>query len=426
MQDIRLVINEYGPIRNAELQFAPMMVFTGNSNLGKSYVNYLWYYFMSAFTPMILTEFVNSKFVFGNEVEEFTLRTDDFRLWINAHAESFLRKLLNDDALVCNVNFIFRLGKESLKIRLERTVQQAEGEENSYVMYRVNVDGDYTAAYPEFFDPDGSVVFALGAYLQRALFGRTLKTVILPPARGALVGENFTVKDKVSRSSGLYANFLQDYDYALRSLWGKSRDEQFFNARIKKLMGGELDTREGVQYLQLPTGRTLPLSAAASSIRELGPLMFYLKNHYGTNVSFCLEEPEAHLHPRMQVDVADMLAICLNRGYMFQLTTHSDYMMQRFNQLIKLGMLRQADGDRLEAYMRENALNKDTYLDKEQIKGYYFHSDEDGEVVVTGLEITDEGLPMASFFDIVADLSNRENDIDALLGAVAKTGGESC
>lgn len=74
MQDIKLVINEYGPLKNTELSFAPMMVFTGDSNLGKSYVNYLWYYFMASFTPLVLSEFISSKFVFTEKTEDICSR----------------------------------------------------------------------------------------------------------------------------------------------------------------------------------------------------------------------------------------------------------------------------------------------------------------------------------------------------------------
>ncbi len=421
MQNIKLVINEYGPIRNAELDFAPMMVFTGNSNLGKSYVNYLWYYFISSFTPVVLSEFMAPKMVADEDVEEISFKKDDLRLWINRHAESFLQKLLNDNSLVCNVNFIFDI-EDEINIKVEKVIAQRGNNAEDYVLYRVSINETEAMVFPDFFGLKDAAVYTLSGYLQQKLFGSSYKAVILPPARGSLVGENFSVKDKVSRSSGLYANFLQDYDFALRSVWGSGSDEQFFNARIKKLVGGELKTKEGIQYLELPTGRSLPLSAAASSIRELSPLLFFLKNHYGTNVSFCLEEPEAHLHPQMQVDVADMLAICLNKGYLFQITTHSDYMMQRFNQLFKLGALKEKDNNLFEEYAQKNSLNKDTYLDKNIVKGYYFSHGENGVVVITQLKITDDGLPMSTFFDIVTELSKRDDDIDALLDNTKSAG----
>lgn len=415
VQDIKLFINEYGPIKNAELSFAPMMIFTGDSNLGKSYVNYLWYYFMSSFTSMVLSEFIASKFPTIAGDGDYSFKQDDLRLWINQHAESFLQRLLNDSSLVCDVTFMFDLGAETIKINMEETIQKIENSSENYALHKVTIGDNFSNVYPAIFGSEDALLFALEMYLQRSLFGRYYKAVILPPARGSLVGENFSLKSKVSGSSGLYANFLQDYDYALRQTWRGNVDEQFFNARMAKLVGGELETREGVQYLRLSPERSIPLSAAASSIRELSPLLFYLKNQFGLNVSFCLEEPEAHLHPKMQIDVADLLAICLNRGYMFQMTTHSDYMMQRVNQLIKLGRLKTTDMATFDEYAQKKGLNKDTFIYKEQIKGYYFSREQDDSVSITQLDITDEGMPMATFFDVVTDLSARENDIDNLL-----------
>lgn len=424
MKNIKLIINEYGPIKNVEVDFAPMMIFTGDSNLGKSYVNYLWYYFMSSFCTMVLSDFVKSKFPDIKGDGDYSFKQDEFRLWINQHAESFLQRLLNDNSLVCDVNFIFDLGEETIKIHLEESIQNIENSSENYFIHKVTIGDNNPNVYPPLFDSKDALLFALETYLQRSLFGRFYKAVILPPARGALVGENFSLKDKVARSSGLYANFLQDYDYALRRMWRLNDDEQFFNARIAKLFGGELITLEGVQYLKLSPTRNIPLSAAASSIRELSPLMFYLKNQYGLNVSFCLEEPEAHLHPKMQIEVADMLAICLNRGYMFQMTTHSDYMMQRINQLIKLGCLKSIDKVAFSDYTEEKGLNKDTYISKEYIKGYYFSRESDNKISITQLDITDEGMPMATFFDVVTELSNRENDIDNMFHRIKPT--ESC
>lgn len=107
---------------------------------------------------------------------------------------------------------------------------------------------------------------------------------------------------------------------------------------------------------------------------------------------------------------------------MFQITTHSDYMMQRFNQLLKLGQLKEIGNSLFEDYARKNSLNKDTYLDKNIIKGYYFSHGENGVVVITQLKITDDGLPMSTFFDIVTELSRRDDDIDALLDNTKSAG----
>lgn len=41
MKRLNIHIHELGPVRNAKIELAPVMIFTGASNLGKSYTNFL-------------------------------------------------------------------------------------------------------------------------------------------------------------------------------------------------------------------------------------------------------------------------------------------------------------------------------------------------------------------------------------------------
>lgn len=49
MKKFRIHIEELGPIKNADITLAPVMIFTGASNLGKSYTNFLAYYIFNLF-----------------------------------------------------------------------------------------------------------------------------------------------------------------------------------------------------------------------------------------------------------------------------------------------------------------------------------------------------------------------------------------
>ncbi len=57
MNAVKIIINELGLIKNQEAILSPIMIFTGNSNVGKSYANYLMYYFFSSFTEGNLRAF---------------------------------------------------------------------------------------------------------------------------------------------------------------------------------------------------------------------------------------------------------------------------------------------------------------------------------------------------------------------------------
>ena len=179
---------------------------------------------------------------------------------------------------------------------------------------------------------------------------------------------------------------------------------------------------DGKQYLQVSEDERIALSAGASSVKDLSPWLFYLKNHWMVPFSFCLEEPEAHQHPSITIQIADVMAMSMHQreSNMFHLTTHSDYLLQRINQLIKLGSIRRKNKSLFKSICAERDLNLNSYLDANDIRAYYFSKNEKGRTVVESLEVTDEGIPMKSFYEVVSDLDDREEYINAAVYRLSK------
>lgn len=420
--NIIIHINEYGPIKDAEIKFYPMLIFIGNSNLGKSYVNYLFYFLMQSLTWNMfqdIAENIFSRHKLDDGDFSFSLTENDLRKWLVEHVQAYLASFLGDQSLQCSVSFSLGLDEVlpngKIKVFYHREFVKGS-EENPFdtISTIVNINGEVSSTR---FYVNGSgqekqhLGHLISTYVQKLLFGYVVpKSVILPPARGSYVGENFSAKEMIASQAGMYRLFLGDYDFALHGMEGDTRDEQFFIERVKTLVKGNLITEDNKQYLMLSNGRKLPLTAAASSIKELSPLLFYLKNWAQFRFSFCIEEPEAHLHPLMQMDVADLLAACVNKGMFVQLTTHSDYFLQRINQLIRLGNLRKNNNAEYEAFRKKHELNARFYLESENVACYYFHSEGD-RVVISKLENDDNGLPLATFFDAVRKLTDFDDEL---------------
>ena len=407
--NIRIIIDKLGPITDSEIVFKPFMVFTGESGLGKSYTALLWYNLITSLTPMRLQEFITKK-MNGSVKEELTFKFKDFRMWLNQNTAAFLGYLLGNNNFNCQVNYVFETDDDK-PVEMKRLHDE---DASGFTRYSINGDID---VFP--LDLEDNVLmmsFSLHGYLSKLCFGKNyLRPLILPPARAAFMGANTT------SPIGMYRDFLAQLDDLKTPSRIISPDNQFFVNYIAKLADGEIVLENGSVFLQFESGEKIPVSAAASSVKELMPFLLMLQNgkirQYN---SLLFEEPEAHVHPKKQFLLMDMLARCCNKGMLIQMTTHSDYLLGRMNQLLVLGKIREKSMEAFEIFCKEHQFNKNLYLHTEQIGGYYFKREND-RVVIEEQNLS-LGLPFNSFENTVKsqmELSADINDLAESLGIVS-------
>lgn len=407
--NIRIIIDKLGPITDSEIVFKPFMVFTGESGLGKSYTALLWYNLITSLTPMRLQEFITKK-INGSVKEELTFKFKDFRMWLNQNTAAFLGYLLGNNNFDCQVNYVFETD-DDIPVEMKRLHDE---DASGFTRYSINGDID---VFP--LDLEDNVLmmsFSLHGYLSKLCFGKNyLRPLILPPARAAFMGANTT------SPIGMYRDFLAQLDDLKTPSRTISPDNQFFVNYIAKLSDGEIVLENGSVFLQFESGEKIPVSAAASSVKELMPFLLMLQNgkirQYN---SLLFEEPEAHVHPKKQFLLMDMLARCCNKGMLIQMTTHSDYLLGRMNQLLVLGKIREKSMEAFEIFCKEHQFNKNLYLHTEQIGGYYFKREND-RVVIEEQDLS-LGLPFNSFENTVKsqmELSADINDLAESLGIVS-------
>ena len=407
--NIRIIIDKLGPITDSEIVFKPFMVFTGESGLGKSYTALLWYNLITSLTPMRLQEFITKK-INGSVKEELTFKFKDFRMWLNQNTAAFFGYLLGNNNFDCQVNYVFEID-DDMPVELKRL-----HDEDASGFTRCSINGDIDVFPLDLEDNILMMSFSLHGYLSELCFGKNyLRPLILPPARAAFMGANTT------SPIGMYRDFLAQLDDLKTPSRIISPDNQFFVNYIAKLADGEIVLENGSVFLLFKSGEKIPVSAAASSVKELMPFLLMLQNgkirQYN---SLLFEEPEAHVHPKKQFLVMDMLARCCNKGMLIQMTTHSDYLLGRMNQLLVLGKIREKSMEAFEIFCKEHQFNKNLYLHTEQIGGYYFKREND-RVVIEEQDLS-LGLPFNSFENTVKsqmELSADINDLAESLGIVS-------
>ncbi|HOV47427.1 MAG TPA: AAA family ATPase [Anaerolineae bacterium] len=105
------------------------------------------------------------------------------------------------------------------------------------------------------------------------------------------------------------------------------------------LLGGQVDfstPAPGIDrriHFSIPGG-TLGINAASSTVKELAPLVFYLRYLATEGDLVVIDEPEMNLHPEAQVRLVEFLGMMVNAGINVMATTHSPYVVDHLANLI--------------------------------------------------------------------------------------------
>ena len=144
-----------------------------------------------------------------------------------------------------------------------------------------------------------------------------------------------------------------------------------------------------------PSMGNFPLSKTSSMVSELAPIILFLKYLVRPGDLVILEEPESHLHPASQRQMARGIARLVNAGVKVIITTHSDYFVGQLNNLIKVS--RASDRKR-----RNEGFDKADCLKPEDVGAYHFKFDEElGGSAVKELTIDPGyGIPEDEFGEV--------------------------
>ena len=87
----------------------------------------------------------------------------------------------------------------------------------------------------------------------------------------------------------------------------------------------------------------LPLMNASSMVSELAPLVLYLRGMVDVGETIIIEEPESHLHPKMQIRLMEIIAAIVNVGIKVVVTTHSEWIISCLDNIVLRSRRQSAD-----------------------------------------------------------------------------------
>lgn len=410
MKQIEIIINELGAIRDSSLKMKPLMIFSGESGLGKSYAAFLIHYLY-----LLLSDSCDRlKLFFGDYKYDFESLFDNVKSgseilsipkrkvfdWLNKDAISYIGYLIGDEDFTGNVELRIPCGYDDFVFTYREDLGGLQGHEE--MMYHIELSNfSYNILSSKFEKNLQPFMLLLKAELKDILFGDYKdmgSTYLLPPSRGALM----EVNERPSFVSGMYNEF---FDFKKVLSVAMQRPEEINPQIIEcsvSVNDGSLNRIDG-RIMYNTHGAVMPLTAAASSIKELAPLTLFLNRYSTKGVSFLFEEPEAHLHPNRQVKVADMISCMINDGAHMQITTHSDYLIKRFNNLINLYRLKVVLGeDTFRNILHKWSINEMFLLNPQNVGSYIVKRDENGTSrIVEQNVVADNEISFDSFYSAI-------------------------
>lgn len=414
MKCIKVRIDQLGRIRDSEILVSPLMVFSGESGLGKSYLALLCHYF---FELLINTSRLNHFFVDNNI--DFNILSKDFKdvgtaleikkqdleAWMAKDAILYLRYMLGYDGISGQIEITL---PESVPDTMAFTYKnELTGLVDKEEIYTILSLGNLRFRIQEKTQFDESpFAFLLRFVLIDFIFGNYQmldSTFVLPPSRGPILTE------QIIPTTGMYSEFLNDMAGLNRIKPRPDTASEIVLKLFRTILEGEVD-KEETTYIYTTNDASMPVSAAAASIREIAPLQILAKKQDVSRCAILVEEPEAHLHPLKQRMMADIIGALSHNGAIMQITTHSDYFLRRLNELIMFAKAKKTtdDPDKLRTLSEKVNIVEDMSIDESIIGAYLLRKQADNTSIAVKQDISN-GIPFAAFRDAILDNMNYQD-----------------
>lgn len=450
MASWKLIVEDYGKIKSAEIEVAPLTLFVGDNNSGKSYLlALLWGIEKFGVEALIGEDYVNTEE--ANILIDWICEQIDIAVKNKHHEVSLeaisdvLNKLLNTELKKHKNDLVKKIfnsksvdvGKLEIKLEnLEENILHLEIEEN-FGGLRMYVDDDQRA-----FAIVGKFVLEEGRYkkedfiqwfLVRGLYSSLMgigmeeepndSCIYLPAARtGFMLTKD--IINKVGRKSTFnlleeketVTPFIRPINQFLDIMGDLSTETLVKENNLKLALEIEKDMANGtveissmpnkeVQYVPVGYKKGMPLRLVSAVVTELSPLILMLK--YKEDVKrFYYEEPEMCLHPQLQYNMGKIIGRTVNSRIGMVITTHSDIIMQHINNMIKLTKREDCKEicERL-GYTQSDLLSHD------QVKVYQLSAKTRGKTEVKELHCGEDGFVVPTFNDALDHIMNEAYEI---------------
>jgi AAA15 family ATPase/GTPase len=431
-------LKNIGAIKQAKIELGKLTIICGKNNTGKTYLTYSVYGFLRHLFSSSFQD-IAKHFKSLNKEKLITKLKETGTVKINLklaekdleHITRLLSQAYTDKLpAVFSANadefakVEFRLGREKKLIDYSTSFEwstsqyDAVKEKNSRIL-EINLKSGIQGRR--------LIDFVIGGTLFEFFFKQNFSRPFILAAER--VGIQLFQKELDKNRSDLINTFKENRDLALLEeriayftlpiekniAFTRNTDVIKFNSFLKQEQPELITYLEdmlGIQYAIIDgkkvvkdktTNTVLPHYMSSTSVRALFDLHLWLKHQAKKGDILFIDEPELNLHPENQLKMAQLLVRLINSGINVFITTHSDYILKHFNNLLMLAN----DFPNKPTLLKEFGYTSKETLRIEDVKAYVAHHDG----TVSSVDIDQYGMVENSFDDAMLQVNDISNKI---------------
>lgn len=381
----KIKVNKFAKIESADVYLDEFLLFVGDNNSGKTLLMELIYGIVELIRKW-KADYSNVKIVETEYVRYIRFAKEwykDVESKINLYLKENKEKFLVD-------NFNNMIPLERVSIEFE------EYEDFFYIATissKVSLEKQYPNGEREIIFEDLEVVDDIENSLAHRVLVDIIgmnedeKQLFVPAARAGLqMLYRYMFAETTSINAGLplpiaeYLDFIQTYTKKANLDQEESNLIEFVE---EQLLNGKLDYEKG-QFVYKEKDSIIPLNYASSMIHELSVLSTILMSNKKMGYIY-YDEVENSVHPLLQGGVARALVRFCNLGKKMMISTHSDTMAGKLNNIILLSKIKNV-AERNKKIGKIGLTNKDMLDNTKNVGVYEFIKTKDDKVKVVELE----------------------------------------
>ena len=429
--EVYICIKNFGKIKEARVNISHFTVFVGNNNSGKTQLMELIYAIVkhvSALGPDIMTPQIG-------DIDAFSIGDKEIRHlneWVNEYLSRHIQKIIEDtfNAPIpideVSVEFLGNESSYEIYFLTDKTIEyllvkglinqeelmemllNKERYYNALVLKKTaqNVENfKSSTGFSNSIPIETARKIETGAILSGIMGGGSpvsSNVLFLPASRMGLMllykhyfgsagrDKEEMIRDRNQNSKGItkpvldFLSFLLKYSYTERVA---KQNEALTDFIFQHLIDGRISEKgEATVYTPNDQNREIPIFVASSMVNEVVPVVKALTDSDKIDFIF-YDEVETSMHPLKQIEMVKLLNRLNNKGFRLIVSTHSDTMATKINNLLLLSH-GELDFESVKEELKKNKIliEQDDLLNSDDIHVYQFVNDMQGKSIVEELE----------------------------------------